>query len=412
MNIKDLFYKFFLVCICLNFSFDLFGQNDEGFIYGKITTVSGAIYIGQIRWGKEEAFWNDVFNSTKSSNTENTYSKYAQDKKSKDWWDNIDGKILKIWDDTYSHQLHQFSCRFGDIKSIYPGDGEKLVCQLKNGVRINLNGGSNDIGETIIISDYELGKINLHWNKIHEITFENAPKSIEEKLGEPLYGKVLTDDSEFVGFIQWDKDERLSSDLLEGSTVSTKAAIPFGKITRIENLGNSSKVVLHNGKSMVLSGTNDVNKGNRGIIISVEDIGKIEIPWNIFESVQFDLNHNSSGSPYNSYPYPERLTGIVKDLDGNEFDGLIIFDKDEKWDIEQLEGNYKHAKYIIPFRQIKTIIPKNESYSYIILRNEKKLLLGNAQDVSSKNEGIVIIQQDNTEPIYLDWENVDEIHFH
>ena len=109
---------------------------------------------------------------------------------------------------------------------------------------------------------------------------------------------------------------------------------------------------------------------------------------------------------------PARLKGVVKDLGGKEYDGLIIFDKDEKWDLEQLEGNYKSSKYIIPFREIKTIIPKNESYSYVILRSDKKLLLGDLQDVSSKNEGVVVIQKDNTEPIHLDWEDVDEIHFH
>jgi len=51
-------------------------------------------------------------------------------------------------------------------------------------------GGSNDIGETIVINDFELGKINPHWSKLQVIGFENAPKSIEEKLGNPLFGKV------------------------------------------------------------------------------------------------------------------------------------------------------------------------------------------------------------------------------
>jgi len=179
--------------------------------------------------------------------------------------------------------------------------------------------------------------------------------------------------------------------LLQGSSSSGKVEIPFGKSAQIENLGNSSKVVLHNGKSMVLSGTNDVNNENRGIIISITGIGKIEIPWSIFNRIKFEKNYHSSGPSYDSFSYPERLNGIVKDLRGNEFKGLIIFDKDEKWDIEMLEGKIKSSKYIIPFREIRTIIPKNDSYSYVILRNDKKLILGNLQDVSSKNEGIVII---------------------
>jgi len=41
-------------------------QSDVGFIYGKIYTISGDTYQGQIRWGKEETYWTDHFNSTKT----------------------------------------------------------------------------------------------------------------------------------------------------------------------------------------------------------------------------------------------------------------------------------------------------------------------------------------------------------
>ena len=40
------------------------GNNkDQGFIYGEITVKNGDTYQGPIRWGKEEAFWHDMFNS-------------------------------------------------------------------------------------------------------------------------------------------------------------------------------------------------------------------------------------------------------------------------------------------------------------------------------------------------------------
>ena len=41
---------------------------DDGFIYGKISTIDGESYTGQIRWGKEEAYWSDQFNGTKEDN--------------------------------------------------------------------------------------------------------------------------------------------------------------------------------------------------------------------------------------------------------------------------------------------------------------------------------------------------------
>ena len=39
-------------------------EGDQGYIYGKITMDNGNVYQGVIRWGDEEAFWDDMFNST------------------------------------------------------------------------------------------------------------------------------------------------------------------------------------------------------------------------------------------------------------------------------------------------------------------------------------------------------------
>ena len=37
----------------------------QGFLYGTVETRSGASYTGLLRWGREEAFWDDLFNATK-----------------------------------------------------------------------------------------------------------------------------------------------------------------------------------------------------------------------------------------------------------------------------------------------------------------------------------------------------------
>src|ERR1051325_5975233 len=41
---------------------------DEHFIYGRITLTDSKVYEGPIRWGKEEVYWNDIFNAAKVSN--------------------------------------------------------------------------------------------------------------------------------------------------------------------------------------------------------------------------------------------------------------------------------------------------------------------------------------------------------
>ena len=69
----------------------------EGFIYGTVTTTSGNSYTGVLRWGTEEAFWDDLFHSSKE---ELPYAEYAEEAEGEDdhdrerWW--ITGMI---WED-------------------------------------------------------------------------------------------------------------------------------------------------------------------------------------------------------------------------------------------------------------------------------------------------------------------------
>ena len=43
-----------------------YGQtNNSSYIYGTIITESEEEYTGFIRWGKEEMYWHDIFNSVK-----------------------------------------------------------------------------------------------------------------------------------------------------------------------------------------------------------------------------------------------------------------------------------------------------------------------------------------------------------
>ena len=39
--------------------------SNQGWIYGTVETRSGNEYTGTLRWGTEEAFWDDLFNSSK-----------------------------------------------------------------------------------------------------------------------------------------------------------------------------------------------------------------------------------------------------------------------------------------------------------------------------------------------------------
>ena len=138
---------------------------------------------------------------------------------------------------------------------------------LKNEDRMEVSGGSNDINAKINILDQEAGELTLKWNKIRMIEFMAVSRPLEKKFGEPLFGTVDTQSGQFRGFIQWDHQECVDTDKLDGDCENGDISIEFGKIKSIEKHRRGSLVTLHSGKEYYIYGTNDVNDDNRGIII-------------------------------------------------------------------------------------------------------------------------------------------------
>ncbi len=390
-------------------------QSNEGFIYGKVTTRSGHTYTGHIRWGKEEIFWNDFFNSIKTSTNFIGNSKKSIKNDNEDGddsrWPQLDWEILSIWEDKHHSSYHKFDIRFGDIKSLQMNGSNVVIVLLKNGVKIKVNGGSNDIGTSVKVYDNELGLIAIHWENIKQVEFMASPPKTVHIFGTALHGKVETfRKGNYEGYIQWDHDERVSTDVLNGTHDRNKLDIEFGNIKELESKNNGTITVTKSGRRFFLTGSNDVNRENRGIIVTNEQVGKINIPWKEFKKVTFN-NHTRSGAGYDQYTSSKALRGSVKDIQGNEIQGSIIFDLDENWDFEFLDGKDDDISYFIPFRNIKQITPKNYNYSIVKLKNGNELLLGDTRDVNEENDGLLVFKRGEVEPVYIKWNAVDQIIF-
>ncbi len=386
-------------------------RDTRGYIYGRVTTFDNE-YQGQIRWGKEEAFWNDYFNVTKIKNEyyESFIDQTGQDK-NEEWdfvWD-----FSSIWEDKFN-VTHEFTCQFGDIKSIHDIGKSKITIGLKNGANIRLDAtGTNDVGTSLRMKDDELGDLTIKWDRIDRIDFLPTPKNLRLRGGDPIYGTVETyRKGTFIGFIQWDHDERLGEDILDGDNRDGDIEIPFKEIKYIEKRsdGDGCQVVLNSGREFYLDGSNDVDNGNRGIIVTVPGVGKIDIPWRYFRSASF-VPADNSGPSYHDYPTPRGIYGTVFTEDGRDYSGKLIYDIDESWEIETLNGNDDKVEYLIPFRNVKSILPKNYAYSMIELRNGDNILLGDSRDVSEDNDGILVFESSNQEPQYIRWSKVAEIVF-
>ena len=230
---------------------------------------------------------------------------------------------------------------------------------------------------------------------------------LEETFGEPLYGTVKCDIGSFTGYVQWDHDERLGSDKLDGDTRDGDVSIRFNKIQAIERQGYSrSFVTLKSGRELELSGSNDVNDENRGIIVNVDGFGRVDIEWDEFESVEFKEVPNS-GQSYDSFTSPKRITGLVEVDNGDLLEGAIVYDLDEEYSIEVLNGEDDDTKFIIPFKYIKEIKPRFSDRSEVTLKNGDKLVLEDSQDVGDDHQGILV--KTSNENIYVPWDRVEKI---
>lgn len=419
MDFKRFTTTFLLIAFCAIPL--LVNAQDTGFIYGTVSTIDNKDYTGAIRWGKEEVFWTDMFNASKEENDNLDYlsreerngldeQKYRQYNHGSSE-ESILSWVSKSWgrENKFDH-THQFSVQFGEIKNIEITGRSRVYLTLQNGKRMEVNGeGYNDIGSSIKVIDAEIGEIKLDWNKIDKIEFKNTPNSLSEKFGEPLYGSVQTYNGTFEGFIQWDHDERVSTDKLDGDTSDGDVSIQFGKIKSIENDGNRASIELNSGRKMTLRGSNDVNSENRGIIVSSEKFGRVDIPWKEFRMLTFSTPKERLAS-FNDFNKSEKLKGSVKTTDGKTFSGKIIYDLDEEYGMEVLQGKDEDIEYIIPFRKIASISPKNYDYSTVKLKDGTTLTLGDAQDVSDKNSGVLVFEASN-DPIYVPWSKINIITF-
>ena len=389
------------------FAFETKAQSHQGFIYGKIHTRNNT-YTGAIRWGNEEALWTDLFNAAKTSDT---YKKLVPAKKDEDdSWLNYDWSFGSIWEDKII--AHQFTTQFGNLAELEVLSDSRARIKLKNGYELTVNGeGYNDIGTEIQVTDAELGTVRIDWDNIERIEFLPTPNKVDATFGGPLYATVEGMRREkFEGYIVWDNDERLTTDKLDGDSDDGNISIRFGDIASIQKRGNGSEVKLKSGREFYLTGSNDVNHENRGLLVITPNMGIVKLPWEAFRSITF-TNPNAPPIAYDQFSKPNFLQGTVTLLDDDDVSGRIIFDIDESLDFEFVEGKENDIEYHVILKNIKRIIPKNYDYSTIELTSGEKLLLGGLRDVSSANGGLLVFPKGKKEPKYVSWKKINEIIF-
>jgi hypothetical protein len=226
----------------------------ESRMFGTLKTRSGMEFTGYITWDVDEVYSTDILDG------------------------DANGRRMRI--------------PFGEIASIERESSWGSRVTLNNGEQFVLEG-TNDVDGSISgieVSDATLGAVKLDWNDFDIVEFHGTNDEVATANfdgGSPLYGTVSTQTGQsYTGEIIWDADEMYTWEMLKGDIRDVAFHVEFGNIASIEKTRRGSLVVLRDGRSFELTGSNDVGRGNRGITIRT-DGRDYEVDWGDFGEVTF-----------------------------------------------------------------------------------------------------------------------------
>ncbi|MGD8320454.1 MAG: hypothetical protein PVJ02_08370 [Gemmatimonadota bacterium] len=224
----------------------------EGRLYGTLTTRSGARFTGRVTWDVDEIYTTDVLDGDR------------------------DGRRVKI--------------PFGAIQRIERHGSRAAHVVLTSGDALTLSG-TNDVNDEnggISVSDPSLGQVMVPWDDFVEVTFAEAPQDADRVTfdgGRPIVGTVVTEGGErLTGQVRWDNDEASTWEMLDGRSGGADFEIEFAQIRRIAKADAGARVTLKDGRSFQLTGSNDVNRENRGIVVDTGD-GIRKVRWEDFREL-------------------------------------------------------------------------------------------------------------------------------
>jgi hypothetical protein len=386
----------------------------SGRIYGKITTKDGDVYEGLIRWDKNEASWVDILDGTREREPEeSTTGVRRRTHKDKTKIEIFGLKIGDSEDGIESSSSSQSGVRIGNIKTIRPDGDDAADITLKSGRKVHMESDGSDIGSSnreIIVEDKHEGETELAWEDIEVVEFLPTSADAESMLGSRLYGTVTTRrGDQFTGWVAWDADEAFGSDVLDGETRDRTRKVRFDKIASIERYSSEgASVTLKNGEDLVMRGTNDVDNGNRGIVVCDPAFGQVVVDWDQFDKLEFKEPTTQVG--YDQFDGGRPLHGTVTTEEGDKLTGTIKWDDDEENTWEMLNGEYRDVRFEIEFGLVKSIEKQSSSTSLVTVSDGRTFRLRGSNDVDESNRGIFVIQP-NGKTERVDWEDFAKVDF-
>ena len=389
------------------------------FLYGRITVDGGATYEGRLRWGRDqEAFWGDYFNGFKD---ENPWAVHVPPEQLRNEPDPIE--ILGVVVARRERPIElgrSFMARFGDISRIELVGADVRVT-LKSGTRFDLDWNAfNDFDDGVRVWDGLQGVVDLAPAMARTLpgtgggrirTIDLLPGAGRGAIPPRLHGTVRTPQGAFSGFVQWNRNEGLGTDHLDGRTADGPLSLRFDTIRSIARHARGSSLVTRlDGGTVVLTGTAEAGRDNLGIYVDDPRYGRVLVSWRAFEHL--DFSPGSAGPVYSDFPPGQPLTGVVTTRVGRRFAGRLVFDLDESETTETLDAPSKGVDYTIPFGMIASIALPDADRASVTLHGGEELQLERTGDLGDGNAGVLIVVVGSPHTEYVAWADVERIDIH
>lgn len=384
-------------------------ETHPGCLYGRITTVDGAIYEGRLSWGgDQEAFWGDYFNGFKPRNPWAAHVPPGRLPRER--------RPIEILGVEIAHRerpidlSRPFMARFGDIARI-EARGRDVRVTLKSGTVFDLNRfDASDFDDGVRVWDGKRGVVDLDSLRIR--TIELLPTPPLSAVPSRLHGTVRTRQGDFTGFVQWDRQECVGPDTLDGHTSKGKLSLRFDTIHSIARRSRDSALVtLLDGRQIVLSGSREVGHDNRGIYVDDRRYGRVLVSWDAFERVDFSPGPpGDTGPAYGDFPPGRPLAGSVTTHAGRRLAGRLVYDLDESETTDTLDAPSQGVDYTLPFGLIASIVlPGREERARVTLQSGEELRLERSGDLGKGNAGVLVFAGGRQPPEYVPWTDVARV---
>jgi len=383
-------------------------HDHSGFLYGRITTIDGAVYEGRLRWGgDQEAFWSDYFNGAKDDNPWVAHAPLERRPKERT---RIEIFGIEFGGNRSNEFSRLFMARFGDVARVEAQVADVQVT-LKSGTVFTLDRfAAGDIDDGVRVWDNRRGVVNLDARWIRTVEFLPTPPLVDAS--GRLHGVVRTRQGDFTGFIQWNQQDGVSTDTLDGRTGDGELSLGYDAVRSIaRHSRDSALVTLRDGREIVLSSTQEVGRGHRGIYVDDTRYGRVLIFWDAFERV--DFTPGGGGPAYGDFAPGQPLSGSVSTRDGRRLAGRLVYDFDESETTETLDVSFASVDYAIPLGLIASIVPpgRDAEPGRVGLRDGEELPLERSGDLGDRNAGMLVFVAGGEQPEYVPWTEVRRIDF-